>query len=143
GRKKVQLHLPPWFSVYMLANSALVFSYAEMMGRIKARAYAVTVTLGMACRADHGLQLQFRTPALGRRYDGRRYGAFLEVLRLLLFFGVSYWYPMFGSATTVRRVSWMNLLSLLMWPVVAILTFRRAEKSWKTKPQPGEAAKRK
>lgn len=32
----MQLHLPAWFSLYMLANSALIFfSYFEMMGRLK------------------------------------------------------------------------------------------------------------
>ncbi|XP_047479634.1 alkylglycerol monooxygenase-like [Penaeus chinensis] len=136
GRKKVQLHLPLWFSVYMLANSVLVFfSYPEMMGRIKdVGPWLPLLTLAY-------MFISFT--ALGGLYDGRRYGAVLEVLRLLLFFGLSYWYPMFGSATTVRRVSWMNFISLLMWPVVAILTFRRAEKSSKTEPQPGEAAKRK
>ncbi|ROT79893.1 Alkylglycerol monooxygenase [Penaeus vannamei] len=52
-------------------------------------------------------------------------------------------YPLFGSATTVRRVSWMNLVSLLLWPAVAILTFRRAEKGSTTAPQLDEAAKTK
>lgn len=136
GRQKMQLHLPAWFSLYMLANSALVFfSYAEMIGRIKdVGPFLPLVTL---------FYLFFSYTALGGLYEGRRYGAVLELLRLLLFFGLSYRYPLFGSANTVRRVSWMNFVSLLLWPAVAILTFRRAEKGSTTAPQLDEAAKTK
>ncbi|XP_042878325.1 alkylglycerol monooxygenase-like [Penaeus japonicus] len=134
-RQKVMLSLPPMFSVYMTMNSALVFfSYMEMMGRIK--------DIGPWLPLVNSAYIFVSYTALGGLYEGRRYGAVLEIIRLLLFFVLSSRYPMFGSATTIKRVSWINLLSLLLWPLVAIFTFRRAEKNSKIEMRPDEAAKK-
>lgn len=75
----------------------------------------------------------FSYTALGGLYEGRHYGAVLEIIRLLAFFGLAYVHPVFGSATTLKVVSWVNLLNVSLWPAVAIFTFRRAENSKKHK----------
>merc|ERR1719167_1459713 len=121
GRVKNQLILPPWFSIYMLVNSSLVFfSYIEMMGRI--------VTIGKFLPLVNLAYMFLAYTALGGLYDGSRYGAILEPVRLLLFLWLCQVYPMFASAKTTTVVSWINVGNLILWPAIAAFTFSRASK---------------
>ncbi|XP_063601020.1 alkylglycerol monooxygenase-like [Penaeus indicus] len=136
GREKLQLPLPPWLSAYMLVNSALIFfSYFEMMGRLK--------TLGTWPPLVNLAYIFFSYTALGGLYEGRLYGAVLELVRLLTFFALSYVNPLFGGAASLKMVSWINLLSVFLWPAVAVFTCRRAGKKAKTPEGPGEGVKAK
>ncbi|CAL4098820.1 unnamed protein product, partial [Meganyctiphanes norvegica] len=120
GRSFHEVKLPIWLSTYMVVHCFLVFfAYLEMVPRLNhVGTWLPLVTL---------FYITLAYVSLGGLYDGSQYAIWLEPARLLTFLGLAYRFPMFASPTVLYYACWIKVTGLLLWPAVAIYTYKRGK----------------